>query len=594
MELSHKEKSAKERELLQQNIFLRGTDALPGKLREDFEKMLAAHRETLERNLREEREELETEREARLVLERETITKQLKLEREKMNLDLEKERSEMKQASREKEDRARQEGREEMERMRFALENEKLLLREQLKERDEALLKEKQTRDTEIAREKELFREHIRNEIMNEKHEEIFREQNKLKNERQEQNTDKRFTFHHHQGEKYLKKRPELVSVDALQTHSEGVKSQRDLFKVRDQEGLGENHVRFEAEEAERRRNALGGNEEEEWLAGRKMQDTKQWVERQCRFAGDTLGCMEDSAEFRDDVQHSCDLDRDKMHTGKNHGKEVDKGYEEVRNDNHACVDGANKERRNEKEVDANARNNQVAPIQNEDPFNCEDNPENYDVASPINQEQPNKTTHVSSYPASRNPDKPDSREYSLRVLKEENEGLKAKVGALQENIAIHECFKKEASEEVQRLRDTNKDLKIKLEGFKDTLNDNEELQAALADCKKQLKDNAELVKNNEEKIKEYEEICAEYERTLQKCRQRIMVIENDQLSSSVVQNIPNGGRNETADTRKYLQKQQEIIKNNDTSFNNGFSSSHDNSRGEKVGYNHVVTIYKW
>jgi hypothetical protein len=538
MEVSHKEKTAKESEMLQQNIFLRGTDALPGKLREDFEKMLAVHRETLERNLREERKGAEHEREARLVLERETIAKQVKLERERMNSDLEKERSEMKQTSREKEEQARQEVREEMEKMRLTLEGEKLSLRQQVKERDEALLKEKQTRDAEIERAKEHFKEHIsKNEMMKGKHEKVFKERNKLKNKRQEENADKRFAFQHHQGRSDSKNR----GLDfALETHSEEMESERDVFNERGgEQGLGQNHVRFEAEEAERRRNALAGNEYEEWLTEQRMQNTKQWVEKQCRFAGDTRLSMEGS-----------------------------EGCSDMLGDGN-CVDGEDeKPTRCENDADSNKRKNEV-PQQtpSEEPLSRLDDPESDDVAWPINPEHPKKCENRGAHPASRDREnnKPDSREYDVCGLKEENEGLKAKVGALQENITLHECFKKEASEEVQRLRDTNKDLKMKLDGLKDTLKDQEELQAAMKDCERKLKDNEMQVKDNKEKIKEYEDICAEYERTLQKCRQRIMVIDNDRASSTVVSNKVSYARNRAASS---------LMDNNDTASSGRLPSS--------------------
>ncbi|CAB4004353.1 Hypothetical predicted protein [Paramuricea clavata] len=562
--LSQKEKTAKEHEMLQQNIFLRGSDALPGKLREDFEKMLAAHREELVRNFRKEREGLETEREARLVLERETMEKQLKVERERLNLDLEKERSEMRHASREKEDRVRHEVREEMERMRGTLESEKVLLREQLtKEKDEALVKEKQARVVEVAREKEILTEQVRAEVMKEKQEMILKEKEELRekirtelmNEKQARNDEQhsRFDSLEQQRNKGLMKEKDLreklpgKSEEEFEANFEGIKSQqgRDQVMVRGDQGLGQNHVRFEAEEAERRRNGLGRTEYEVWLAGQRMQHTKQWVEGQYRFASDAQGYMGNSAE---DVQGKNGLDR----YGGNRGEDgsdseeedqryVDgkKGKHGSRSDNDGYGEG-----RDRNDVDNKKWNDDGLKRQGRGALKSQEDSGNHEVISPKNQDllssEPDRPTDMSR-------GKSDDKEYSVQGLKEENEGLKAKVGALQENIELHECFKKEASEEVQRLRNTNKDLKMKLEGLKDTLNDYEELKGTLQDYDEQLKDYEVQLKDNEETLKEYEDICAEYERTLHKCRQRIIEIENDQTSLPVFRK-PIDGRNKPED----------------------------------------------
>ncbi len=589
LEVSHKEKAAKEHEMLQENIFLRGMDALPGKLREDFEKMLAVHREELERNLRKEREGLESEREARLILERETMEKQLKVEREKMNLDLEKERSEIRRASREKEDQVREEVREEMDKIRASFEREKLSLSEQLKEKDKALLKEKQARDVEIAREKELITEHIRAEIMKEKHEVFLREREELKqqiqtelmNQKQVKDADNqsRFTSQEQQRNKHLMEEKELRPQ--LLDNEEGIKSQRDLVSLRGDEGL-----RFEAEEAERRRNGLGRDVR---LATQRMQHTKQWVEGQYLFTSHAQGYREDSSGLREDVPVKCSLDKNEGNTSEDGSKGEEKGYVDrrkghlgLRNNNHEYLEGNTSGQGR----DRNDEDDQ----QGEDPFQSHDDTGN--DALPRNEDHPNEIKQASSHPAdmSRNPDpsNPDTRhkEYSVQRLREENEGLKAKVGALQENIELHECFKNEASEEVMQLRNTNKDLKMKLDVFKDTLKDYHALQAALKDCEEQLK-------ADEEKIKEYEDICAEYERTLKKCRQRIMVIENDQASSTVRSKSGDGESN-FADSREYVKtqgtpktKHQGMKDSNNKSDSN--VKSHDQPRGEMVGNDNVM-----
>jgi hypothetical protein len=590
LELSHKEKTAKEHEMLQQNIFLRGSDALPGKLREDFEKMLAAHREELVRNLRKEREGLETEREARLVLERETMEKQLKVERERLNLDLEKERSEMRHASREKEDRVRHEVREEMERMRGMLESEKVLLREQLtKEKDEALVKEKQARVVEVAREKEIFTEQIRAEMMKEKQEVILKEKEELRekvrtelmNEKQARNDDQhsRFDSLEQQRNKGLMKEKDLreklpgKSEEEFEANFEGIKSQqgRDQVMVRGEQGLGQNHVRFEAEEAERRQNGLGQTEYEVWLAGQRMQHTKQWVEGQYRFASDAQGYMGDSAG---DVQGKNCLDRYGGNRGEDgsDGEEEDKRYVDgrkgkrgLRNDNDEYGEG-----RDRNDVD-NKRCNDDG-LRRQGALKSQEDSGNHEVISRTNQDllssEPDRPTDMSR-------GKSDDKEYSVQGLKEENEGLKAKVGALQENIELHECFKKEASEEVQRLRNTNKDLKMKLEGLKDTLNDYEELKGTLQDCDEQLKDYEVQLKDNEETLKEYEDICAEYERTLHKCRQRIIEIENDQASLPVFRK-PEDGRNKPEDGRNKLEDRPNKLADNHNKLADGRNKPED------------------
>ena len=477
LELSEKENKVKEHELMQQNIFLRGSDALPGKLREDFEKMLAAHREGMERSLRKEREGLETEREARLVLERETIEKQLKVERERMSLDLEKERSEMRQASLEKEDLTRKEFREEMEKLRNALEEEKMFFKEQVrKEKDETLMKEKQTRDFEKEREIKLFKDQIRSEMLKEKDEAMLKEKESLKeNIRRELMT-----------EKQIQKNEKLQKMSGQNLHpskmhreqSYGVnKSQRGRDEVmRDDEGLVPKHFGFQVDEDDQQENVLQLDEDEITLTGQR---TKQWVEGQYRFTTDNQRYLVDSGELKEGGS-----------------KEDKRGH----------MDG---------------KEGQECSKKGERPLKSQTNLEN-DSA----------TAYENDY---NNPSQSNkAREYcSVRDLSDENKGLKAKVAALQENIELHECFKKEASEEVQRLRETNKDLKIKLEEFKDGLKNNEELKASLKNYEKQFNDNRDQIKDNEEKLKEYEDICAEYERTLKQCRHRIMMFEKEQALST-------------------------------------------------------------
>lgn len=540
LELSHKERAAKEHEILQQHIFLRGRDALPGKLREDFEKMLAAHREQLEKNLRIERDEVENEREKRLVVERETMEKQLKVEQERMNLELERERSEMRQTTREKEGKLREEVREEMERIRTALETEKELLREQVraelvKERNEIrakFLKEKEGRDAEIRRQLKKTSQ-----------------EEQLRNERR------------HGGMTNLHGRKSQTDNDSRIHKDIRIQATKAEERQQGEEGLGQNHVRFEAEEAERRRNCLGRDEYEVWLAGQRMEHTKQWVQRQYRFNGDSLGYMDDSAGGNDDLERDSNVrywdedgsgNDDRVVSNDRSGQDYG-GYMHDKERQHRLrEDSCGYFEANLSRKDGNMDSNKQ--VGGHGWFK-----EDHDRISPIvenkDEEQENRMYpyEIKNIPSQRNPENtqknPDrNTEYSITSLKEENEGLKAKLTALQENIELHECFKKEASEEVERLRKSNKNLKMKLEELENTMTKHEELEntmksyegmkGTLMDYEKQLKDFEGQLKDDKEKIKDYEDICAEYERTLQKCREKIMIMENDHQTSTLLRNM--------------------------------------------------------
>lgn len=574
LEVCHKEKTAKEYEMLQQNIFLRGSDALPGKLREDFEKMLAAHRNELERNLRKEREGLESEREARLVLERETMKKQLNVERERLNLDLEKERSEMRQASRETEDRVRGEFREEMDRMRAAFDSEKVLLRDTvIKERDEVLMKERQTREVERAREIELLKEQIRTEIMKEKQDKFLEEKEMLRRqvrdgyEKQASDPNKQSKFTSQQQQK--NDREDKMKGHNTRERLPGESEEEELNVEAIKSQRGRNFARPRVDESQWK--DYPGVEDEIWLANDRMQHTKQWVEKQYRFTGDTHEYIEDSARSEGGM-----VDGKKIDMDGNEGELV------FYIDRHTPQHRGN-------DIDNRGGNNDKLS-RDKGLLKSEANPGKVEVVAPQSQDG------VDVYPddVSEARDKSNNPEYSkvhnVRGLKEENVGLKATVGALQENIELHECFKKEASEEVQRLRTANKDLKMKLEELKHTTGDCEELKAILKNCKGKLKDNELQLKNNEEKIKEYEEICAEYERSLQKCRQRIMVIENDQTMSTV-------GRGKPGDAQKLSEravkgpeetKYQGMMDNDDNSVYHGHLRTKTKHEGQMVGNNNL------
>ncbi|XP_028410935.1 golgin subfamily A member 6-like protein 22 [Dendronephthya gigantea] len=476
LELSHKDKAAKEHEIFQQNIFLRGCDALPGKLREDFEKLLAAHREKLEKNLRKEEEGRNIERDARMALERETLEKQLKVERDQMKLDLEKERVEMRHSIREKEDKMRQETREETERMRTRLESEREHIRnEVIKEQKETFIKEKETRDAEIKREKEILRDQIRKECIQQQQETLLKEKELLREQ-----------------VKYeLKMNDKQVNDE--RTQSRFISQEEKKSKTREQmnEELADHrsHPKFETEQAGKR-NGFGQDKDEMWDAdaSQKRKHTKQWVEGQYRFKNYNQGYKEDSAGLVDQFE----IDDKGSHTGQSYGEQD-------------CS----------KETTEENKNNNEGLLKSEDNSGCQKS----DIFR-------NKDGYLHSTNTSKDP------EYNLRSLREENEGLKAKVCALQDNISLHECFKMEASDEVQRLRKTNKDLKMKLEELEKSLKDEDEVKKTLQEYKLQIKNYEKQFKKNEEKITEYEEICAEYERSLQECRKKIMVFDNDSKSS--------------------------------------------------------------
>lgn len=541
LELSRKEKAAKEHEMLQQHIFLRGRDALPGKLGEDFENMLAAHREQLEKHMRIERDEVENEREKRLVVERETMERQLKVERERMNLELEKERSEMRQASREKEGKLREEMRVEMETIRTALETEKELLREQVraelvKERNkigEKFLKEKEARDAEIGRQ-------LKKTLQEEQQEDERRHGGMTNLHGRKSQTDKYKRIHKN------------ISIQATNAEE----------RQRGEEDLGQNHARVEADQAERRRNGLGRDEYEVWLAGQRMEHTKRWVQGQYRFNGDNIGCIDDSGEGDDDLERDSNVRYSDEDGSGNDGPVVkkerngqdDKGcmhdkerQHRLREDNpgyfQANLSGKDGNMNSNKQVGGHGwfkeEHDRVSPIVENKDVGQEDRMYPYETENIAFQINPESTP--------KNPDR--NTEYSIVSLKEENEGLKAKLTALKENIELHECFKKEASEEVERLRKSNKNLKMKLEELENTMKKYEELEntmknyegfkGTLKDYEKQLKEYEGQLKDDKEKIKDYEDICAEYESTLQKCREKIMVMENDHQTSTFLRNMP-------------------------------------------------------
>ena len=569
LEVCHKEKTAKEYEMLQQNIFLRGSDALPGKLREDFEKMMAAHRDELEKNLRKEREGLESEREARLVLERETLKKQLNVERERMNLDLEKERSEMRQASRETEDRVREEVRQEMDRMRAAFESEKVLLRDTvIKEREEVLMMERKTREVEKAKEIKLLKGQIRTEIMKEK-QDIFLEEKEVltgqlrdEYEKQISNTDKQSKQQKNDGKYFMKEHDTREGFpgesEEEELDVEAIKSQR-----------GRNFARPRVDESQLK--DCPGVEGELWLANDRMQHTKQWVEKQYRITSDTNGYVEDSGDSGKNIDmdgNEAELEfLNNRHEAQHRGCNIDNRG--GNNDKFGC---GNYGKGLWKSQASAGKGETAAPPSKRGVDVCAD-----DIS------EPRDKSNNPEYSKARNPDQ--ITEYNVRGLKEENEGLKAKVGALQENIELHECFKKEASEEVQRLRTANKDLKMKLEELKDTTGDCEELKAILKNCKGKLKDNEAQLKNNEEKIREYEDICAEYERSLQKCRQRIMVIENNRAMSTDVRGRPGDAQklSERALKGSKEAKYQGMMDNDDNSVHNGHAKTQDKHDGQMV-----------
>ena len=510
--------------MLQQNIFLRGSDALPGRLREDFEKMLAVHSDELEKNLRKERERLETERETRLNVERETMEKQLNVERERMNLDLEKERSQMRQASRETEDKVREELREEMERMRAAFESEKVLLRNTvIKERDEALMTERQSREVERIRETELLKEKIRSEVTKEQHKKFLEEKEMLRRQVRDEyekkaSDEKQYKFTSKQQQKNDRevqmkengRKERSPGESEEESNAEAIKSQRG--RVFDGSRVNESLWNDFAEVGD-----------EKWLANDRIQHTKQWVEKQYRFTSDSHEYVEDSTGLE----------------GAKDGEEKIDIYDRHRQEPQHCRnDMDNWERDNSKlergDIGKGLLKRQGHSDNEEDAVQQGQGRDAYrdNVIS-----ESGIKSNSREFSEAKNSEK--NTEFNTRALKEENEGLKAKVAALQENIELHECFKKEATDEVQRLRTANKDLKMKLEELKELKNDCEELKAVLKNCKGKLKDNEVQMKNKEEKIKEYEDICAEYERTLQKCRQRIMVIENDRAMQTTARGKP-------------------------------------------------------
>ena len=386
VEISKKEKTAKEFEMLQQSIFLCGSDALPGKLREDFEKMLASHREELGRSFRKEREGLEMERERRTVMERETLEKQLRMERERMAFEMEKERNEIRRAERDKENDLREELKKEVERMKTALETEKAILREQVKD-------------------------------------ELGKERTQI-------------------GEKILQEKDER---------------EREMVKhfIGALDSLGEEG-----------RKGLERREYEVWVANQKVEDTKQWIEGQHRASENKKGTLEDN-------RRSAAKDKSNYILCKNESRSEKHGHVEKLSD---------------------VQVNKYSKV------------DHGDVVE--EKSTTNVTFHV---------DNKKTGEYSLRVLEQENEGLKAKVDALQENIKLHECYKTEASEEIERLRKMNKDLKVKMQ-----------------ETKEKLKDYEEHLNESEEKIKEYEEICIDYEKYLHDYREKIFVVEKNREMSIV------------------------------------------------------------
>ena len=396
-EISKKEKSGKEFETLQQNIFLRGSDALPGKLREDFEKMLAAHRHELERAFRKDREGLEAERERRAVLEREALEKQSRVERERMALEMEKERDETKRAAREKEDSLREETKREVERMKTMHEAEKETLREEVR--------------------KEVSRE--RTEI----------------------------------GEKCLKEKDERDGEVKQQLKS------------------------VVASQDEERKKELERHEYELWVANQKMEHTKQWVEGQYKVTEGESGGAEDNRGSDAKNRRGDAVSRD-----------------------------------DSRRSDENGRNQESSNTQADRLVK---------VGHRSTVEEKNATNLTINVVGSEK-----NSEYGLRALEQENEGLKTKVAALQENIKLHECYKGEASEEIERLRKTNRELKSKLGETKEKVVEYEE---RLEDC--------------EEKIAEYEKVCQDYEACLQECREKILVIEKDRKVSTVVRVGEDDGR---------------------------------------------------
>ena len=104
-ELDERSKSTLEIKKFEENILIKGKDDLPGKLREDFDKLLSQYKSELDRNYQKDREALEQNLERRLQTERQTFEEENFRESEKIREEMYRER----EKSREETKREREE-----------------------------------------------------------------------------------------------------------------------------------------------------------------------------------------------------------------------------------------------------------------------------------------------------------------------------------------------------------------------------------------------------------------------------------------------------------------------------------------------------
>ncbi|XP_032230092.2 centromere-associated protein E isoform X2 [Nematostella vectensis] len=90
-----------------------------------------------------------------------------------------------------------------------------------------------------------------------------------------------------------------------------------------------------------------------------------------------------------------------------------------------------------------------------------------------------------------------------INELRRENEGLKAKIEAMEENINLHKTYKTEAKDEIARLQKATNDLKEELEAQGKAKYDLEAAKEKTQKLESNLKDNNDKIKELEKKLQD-------------------------------------------------------------------------------------------
>jgi hypothetical protein len=186
-------------------------------------------------------------------------------------------------------------------------------------------------------------------------------------------------------------------------------------------------------------------------------------------------------------------------------------------------------------------------------------------------------------------PGNENSLRSEINELRRENEGFKAKIQAMEENIELHRTYKTEAKEELSRLQKAKDELQSKLKNKGKEQDDTIKVRNKVGELEKSFRDSEAKRKEFEEKIKELNGRLSEAEKKSKHEKERVHQLE-DKLKGEQSQpkkagkNEPIGmkDRSEACHTRPLYQELESCFGNapNNESGSGSRHASQDNVYG--------------